>query len=85
MSVSDPALKSNQEAADQGNARSSLPFTFAKQFGVLLDSAGDHPIVVHQGVPRATVLAELRRHLGTVFELREVSDTGSGLMRLSVA
>ena len=75
MSVSDPALKSNQEAADQGNARSSLPFTFAKQFGVLLDSAGDHPIVVHQGVPRATVLAELRRHLGTVFELREVSDT----------
>ena len=45
-------------AVAQGDARSILPFTFAKQFGVLLDTAGEHPVIVHQGVPRATVLAE---------------------------
>lgn len=74
MSVSDPALESNSDNVSKGDARTSLPFTFAKQFGVLLDTAGEHPVVVHQGFPRATVLAELRRFVGTVFELQAVSD-----------
>jgi general secretion pathway protein E len=85
MSVSESALELKSEAvnpqqetafaAAQGDVRSSLPFTFAKQFGVLLDTAGEHPVIVHQGFPGATVLAELRRFVGTVFELQEVSDS----------
>ncbi len=38
-----------------------LPFTFAKQFGVLLDDATVPPVVVHMGFPGAAVLAELHQ------------------------
>ncbi len=52
----------------------NLPFTFAKQFGVLLDSSSKPPVIVHLGFPSATVLAELRRYLGGPFELQAVAD-----------
>lgn len=52
----------------------NLPFTFAKQFGVLLDSSSKPPVVVHLAFPSANVLAELRRYLGAPFELQGVAD-----------
>jgi len=57
-------------------ARPSLPFTFAQQYGVLLDAAADgSPLVVHTGEPRVQVLTELRRFLGTAFTLQGVAET----------
>lgn len=52
----------------------NLPFTFAKQYGVLLDSSSESPVIVHLGFPTASVLAELRRYLGEPFELQAVED-----------
>ncbi len=52
----------------------SLPFTYAKQNGVLLDFSQPEPLVVCQGTPGLAVLTELRRHLGGPFELQAVSD-----------
>ena len=53
-----------------------LPFTFAQQYGVLLDTAEDgSPLVVHAGQPQALVLSELRRILGRSFALQDVSET----------
>jgi general secretion pathway protein E len=52
----------------------SLPFGFAKQYGVLLDDAVGQPRVIHQGQPGLQVLAELRRLLGVPFELQSVSE-----------
>ena len=56
--------------------RPGLPFTYAQQYGVLVD-ADDHgaPVVVHTGLPRVQVLTELRRFLGTPFTLSGVSDS----------
>jgi general secretion pathway protein E len=52
----------------------NLPFTFAKQHGVLLDASNrDRTVVVHQGQLSLQVLAELRRRLGRPFELESVS------------
>ena len=55
--------------------RSSLPFTFAQQHGVLLD-ADEHgaPVVVHTGQPQVRVLTELRRFLGAPFTLQGVAE-----------
>jgi len=58
------------ETAGPGN----LPFTYAKENGVLLDASSDMPVIVHRGEPVAAVLAELRRYLGCVYELQPVSD-----------
>lgn len=53
----------------------SLPFTFAKQHGVLLDATDDgRPLVVHEGQLSLQVLAELRRRLGGPFELVDVPE-----------
>ena len=55
--------------------RQSLPFTFAQQHGVLLDTADDGAtIVVHIGQPKVQVLTELRRVLGASFVLQEVPE-----------
>jgi len=57
-------------------AAPGLPFTFAQQYGVLLDTAEDgSPLVVHAGQPQALVLSELRRILGRSFALQDVSET----------
>ncbi|MEH6516549.1 MAG: type II secretion system ATPase GspE [Halioglobus sp.] len=50
-----------------------LPFSFAKQHGVLLDLEGDSPLIYHQQAPGLQVVAELRRHLGQSFRLEAVS------------
>jgi general secretion pathway protein E len=52
-----------------------LSFTYAQQYGVLLDRGADGLVVVHQALPPVQVLTELRRHLGIPFGLREVSAT----------
>jgi general secretion pathway protein E len=50
----------------------SLPFAFAKQYGVLLDLSGEQPLVVYQKQPDIEVLTELRRYLGAPFALQGV-------------
>ena len=57
-------------------APSSLPFTFAKQYGVLLDKSADgSPLVVHEKPLSVQVLVELRRLLGQSFALLEVPES----------
>ena len=63
----------------------SLPFTFAKQHGVLLDRAEDgSPLVVHEKLLSVQVLTELRRLLGQSFTLLDVSE-GDFKRRLTLA
>jgi general secretion pathway protein E len=61
-------------AADGVTSLRSLPFSYAQQYGVLLDDAADETLVVHQGQPDLQVLTELRRLLGVPFQLRGVPD-----------
>jgi general secretion pathway protein E len=61
-------------APDSAATRTSLPFGFAQQFGVLLEPGVEDPVVVHQGQPGARVLAEVRRYLGVPFSLQAVSN-----------
>ncbi len=63
-------------AAPEGAAerQRSLPFTYAKQNGVLLDFSGDGPVVMHQWPPGIEVLTELRRYLGQPFKMQQVSE-----------
>ncbi len=57
-------------------APSSLPFTFAKQYGVLLDKSADgSPLVVHEKPLSVQVLIELRRLLGQSFALLDVPES----------
>ncbi len=53
----------------------SLPFTYAKQNGVLLDFSDARTVVVHQARLGIEVLTELRRYLGLPFELQAVSES----------
>ena len=63
-------------AAEEGAALPrSLPFTYAKQNGVLLDFSADRPVVVHQAAPGIEVLTELRRYIGLPFELLGVPES----------
>ncbi len=56
-------------------ARASLPFTFAKQFGVLLERGDDDaPTVIHHGGASLDVLTELRRHIGRPFAVQAVPE-----------
>ncbi len=55
--------------------RRSLPFTYAKLNGVLLDETHHEAVIVHQGQPGMQVLTELRRCLGGPFRLQGVSDS----------
>ncbi len=50
-----------------------LPFTYAKQFGVLLEHDAERPRVVYEGHPGVAVVTELRRLLGEPFEMKSVS------------
>lgn len=57
-------------------ATPGLPFTFAQQHGVLLDTADDGSfVVVHSGHPPVQVLTELRRFLGASFALQDVPES----------
>ncbi|MCB1689798.1 MAG: type II secretion system ATPase GspE [Halioglobus sp.] len=57
-------------------ARPGLPFTFAQQHGVLLDTTEDGAtLVVHVGEPKFDVLTELRRLLGRSFVLQGVPES----------
>ncbi len=47
-----------------------LPFTFAKERGVLLDRSEGQLMVVHTGQLGLEVLTELRRFLGEPFRLQ---------------
>ena len=61
---------------DGGDARPGLAFTYAKQYGVLLETAADgSPLVVHERQPTVQVLTELRRLLGRPFALQGVSES----------
>ncbi len=51
----------------------TLPFTFAKTHGILLQD-GEVPTVLHQGPLTVPLLAELRRYLGGPFALEAVAD-----------
>jgi general secretion pathway protein E len=51
----------------------SLPFTFAKQHGILLQD-GDTPKILHQSPLSVPLLAELRRYLGGPFALEQVGE-----------
>ncbi|MEZ5573987.1 MAG: type II secretion system ATPase GspE [Halioglobus sp.] len=56
--------------------RPGLPFTFAQQYGVLLEAADDgSAVVVHTGQPKVQVLTELRRFLGGSFALQAVPES----------
>jgi general secretion pathway protein E len=61
-------------AAGDVEAPGTLPFTFASQYGVLLDASGEKPLIVYCEPPAATVLVELRRYLGCSFALQCVSE-----------
>jgi general secretion pathway protein E len=71
--VTEPGIEAPSSSRHAG--RRSLPFTYAKQHGVLLDDASDEmPSIVHLGQPPMQVLTELRRWLGGPYHLQSVSE-----------
>ena len=72
----EPQIEPLEEApATESRARRDLPFTYAQQYGVLLDETADgSPLVVHTGQLQLQVLTELRRHLGGPFALQSLSE-----------
>ncbi|HEY7776544.1 MAG TPA: type II secretion system ATPase GspE [Kineobactrum sp.] len=57
-----------------GVARTALPFSYAKQYGVLLQPQAGVAIVYHRTALDEQVLLELRRWLGAPFRLEAVAD-----------
>lgn len=57
-----------------GVARAALPFSYAKQYGVLLQPQAGVAIVYHRTALDEQVLLELRRWLGGPFRLEAVAD-----------
>ena len=64
----------SSDAGGEGIDTANLPFTYAKQYGVLLERSSEPPVIVHREFPGLAVLAELRRYLGRPFELQAVAD-----------
>lgn len=62
----------NVPAPEQGFR--ALPFTFAKQFGVLLAAEGDGTIAYHAQTLAPHVISELRRYIGCTFSLKPIDD-----------
>lgn len=58
---------------EEGFAAHSLPFTFAQQYGVLLQS-GNPPCILHRDPVPVPVLSELRRVLRGPFSLQAVAE-----------
>jgi len=71
-SLPDPSAEAGAESSASGERH--LPFTFAKQHGVLLNTTSTPPVVAWQTMPTLSVLTELRRYLGGSFVLEEVSE-----------
>ena len=78
--VADPAATMAESGERTDGVK--LPFTFAKQYGVLLDRSSSPPVVVHREFPLAIVLAELRRFLGCSFELQAANKPKLHKLRL---
>ena len=72
--MTEPVVQLTEVPASAAGRQRVLPFTYAKQNGVLLDFSGEQAVVVHQGTPGIEVLTELRRFLGSTFELKDVSE-----------
>lgn len=70
--------KTEQADLDPSNALpfqiDRLPFGFAKNHGVVLESKGERIIVVHKEGLEASILLELQRYLNSPFKLEIVSD-----------
>lgn len=66
------SLDSEAVAAAPTPAR--LPFTYAKQHGVLLEPATAAAVVYHRAPPAADVILELRRALGRPFRLEPLGE-----------
>jgi general secretion pathway protein E len=78
MTASDLASVQLDQADVAGEATQidyHLPFTFAKQYGVLLDASSETPLLVHTDRLPLSVLTEIRRYLGKSFDLLAVSTT----------
>ena len=62
-------------AVEKARAPASLPFTYAKQYGVLLESS-EHgePLIVHERPLSVQVLSELRRLIGGAFKIQDVPE-----------
>ncbi len=72
---SQPAGVPAEAPPASARARTAVPFTFAQQHGVLLETADDGAaVVVHTAQPKLQVLTELRRLLGAAFTLQGVSE-----------
>jgi general secretion pathway protein E len=81
----EPDAESRASGIAEAATPSSLPFTYAQQYGVLLEAAQDgSPLVVHEGKLPVQVLTELRRFLGESFALQDVSE-GDFKRRLTLA
>ena len=59
-----------EQAHEEARGELHLPFTFAKQHGVLLDCKVEPPLVLYRTLPSIAVLTELRRYLGSSFNLQ---------------
>lgn len=54
--------------------RASIPYPFARKFGVVVKSAEPHLVALRAGADPRTLI-EVRRHLGTAFAVETVSET----------
>ncbi len=57
-----------------GTTVRTLPFGFARRFGVLVDQDNGSPVVLHKQPLLLPVIAEIQRFLGTTAQFRPVSD-----------
>ncbi|PLW81927.1 type II secretion system protein GspE [Kineobactrum sediminis] len=69
MAVVEPIV-----ATDAGVTRTALPFSYAKQYGVLLQPQANGAVVYHRSTVGEQVLLELRRWLGGPFRLEPVTE-----------
>lgn len=73
--MNEPAADIVPDALEQPHRPVSLPFTYAQQFGVLLDASDEaSPVIVHNGGITLEVMTELRRLLGAPFAVQAVSE-----------
>ncbi len=68
----DSELEPEMQASEVAGV--SLPFAFAKQYGVLLEEEAGRPVVLYLGQPALAVLTELRRVLQSPFTLQQVNE-----------
>ena len=54
-------------------ASPTIPYPFARRFGVVLDGDAEHPMIAMREGGDPKVLIELRRHLGRPFDITFVT------------